>query len=187
MSFSFKVEQPKPATKIDWDEINEQIEEGPNVARISLIVDLGIQEQGKGVAYDSEDDYTIVESEEQANALIEEAAEIIGDYLLEKNDLDIIDEVEDGFKIPFRIYKKSDRREVAIFADLVDTRVEYVKGEGEKQYRVMLNSQFKGDVKGISIKPTYTLPKSNLKTFDPKSKLAKLAKATRSQGDLERR
>lgn len=185
MSFSLKPKQQTGSSNIDWDAINEQIEEGPNPARISLIVDLGIQERGKGVSYEGKDDFTVVKTEEEAEELIEEAAEIMGDFLLEKYELDVIEEEDDGFKVPFRIYNKKDAQEVAIFADLPETRVEYVKGEGDRQYRIMLNSAFKGELAGFSLNPVPPKKQGGVWTFDAKSKLAKLAKATGHKEILE--
>lgn len=187
MSFSMKpmmVNNDGPS--VDWEAVNAQVEEGPNPARISLIVDLGIQKRGKGVSYEGKDDSTYVSTEEEARSLVEEATEIMGEYLMNKHSLnEITNEDADGFVVPFKIYEKKDAQEIAIFADLPDTRVEYVEGDGEKQYRIMLNPQFMGEVRGFSLSAVPPKTKGGVWTFDSKSKLAKLAKATGHKEILE--
>lgn len=74
-------------------------------------------------------------------------------------------------------------QQVALFADLVKDVVDYGGEIGEKQYRMLLNKSFKGEVSGVNF--TTTAPKDakgNLIKgkpwgFHPVSMLTKLAKA----------
>ena len=112
-------------------------EGGSQAARISLIVDIGIQERE--------------------------------DFLDEKT----------GEAKPQRPVQQ-----VVIFADLVDQIVDYGGDIGEKQYRLMLNKNFKGDIAGVnftSVPPRDAdgnLIEGKIWTFHPANLLTKLAKAT---------
>ena len=112
-------------------------EGGSQAARISLIVDIGIQERE--------------------------------DFLDEKT----------GEAKPQRPVQQ-----VVIFADLVDQIVDYGGDIGEKQYRLLLNKNFKGDIAGVnftSVPPRDAdgnLIEGKIWTFHPANLLTKLAKAT---------
>lgn len=75
-------------------------------------------------------------------------------------------------------------QQVVVFADLVDQVVDYGGDIGEKQYRLMLNKNFRGDIQGINF--TAVPPRDadgNLMegknwTFHPQNLLTKLAKAS---------
>lgn len=75
-------------------------------------------------------------------------------------------------------------QQVVVFADLVDQVVDYGGDIGEKQYRLMLNKNFKGDIAGVNF--TAVPPRDadgNMIdgknwTFHPANLLTKLAKAT---------
>ena len=112
-------------------------EGGSQAARISLIVDIGIQERE--------------------------------DFLDEKT----------GETKP-----QKPVQQVVIFADLVDQIVDYGGDIGEKQYRLMLNKNFKGDIAGVNfgaVPPRDAdgnLIEGKIWTFHPANLLTKLAKAT---------
>lgn len=182
MSFSLKAKdggEGYDGPKIDWKAIAKQVEDDTHDARISLIVDLGVQERGKGVSHGSKDDFTIADTEKEANDLLDEAEEIMGNFLFEKEKLDEYEDTDDGkFKVDFSIYDKKDAQEVAIFADLIDTRVEYVEGQGENQYRVMLNRSFKNDITGMALTKAKPIKDGGLWTFASNGLLYKLAIAT---------
>lgn len=189
MSFSLKPENTG-GSDIDYEAIAEQVEDGTQVARVSLIVDLGVQERGKGVSYaqndNDEEKYTQVANEEEANKLIEEAVELLGEKVVEKAGLDEIFEDEEGnLVVPFEIYNKKDAQEVAIFADLPDTYVDYGENIGEKQYRMMLNPSFKGVIRGFALVAAPPKGKSKVWTFASNSKLALLARVTGCKEILE--
>lgn len=75
-------------------------------------------------------------------------------------------------------------QQLVIFADLVDEVVDYGGDIGEKQYRLMLNKNFKGDIEGVnftSVPPRDgegKMIEGKLWTFHPANLLTKLAKAT---------
>jgi len=76
-------------------------------------------------------------------------------------------------------------QQVVVFADLVDQVVDYGGDIGEKQYRLMLNKNFKGDIEGINFTAVpYRDGDGKLMetgkpwTFHPANMLTKLAKAT---------
>lgn len=75
-------------------------------------------------------------------------------------------------------------QQVVIFADLVDQVVDYGGDIGEKQYRLMLNKNFKGDIAGVNFTAVPprdadgNLIEGKVWTFHPANLLTKLAKAT---------
>jgi len=75
-------------------------------------------------------------------------------------------------------------QQVVIFADLVDQVVDYGGDIGEKQYRLMLNKNFRGDIQGVNftaVPPRDAegkLIEGKVWTFHPQNLLTKIAKAT---------
>jgi hypothetical protein len=75
-------------------------------------------------------------------------------------------------------------QQLVIFADLVDEVVDYGGDIGEKQYRLMLNKNFKGEIEGVNFTPVPPrdgdgkIVEGKLWTFHPANLLTKLAKAT---------
>ncbi len=75
-------------------------------------------------------------------------------------------------------------QQVVIFADLVDQVVDYGGDVGEKQYRLMLNKNFKGDIAGVNFTAVPprdadgNLIEGKVWTFHPANLLTKIAKAT---------
>lgn len=78
-------------------------------------------------------------------------------------------------------------QQVVVFADLVDQVVDYGGDIGEKQYRLMLNKNFKGDIAGINFTPVPprdadgNMIAGKIWTFHPANLLTKLAKATNNE------
>jgi len=75
-------------------------------------------------------------------------------------------------------------QQLVVFADLVDEVVDYGGDIGEKQYRLMLNKNFKGDITGIDFNAVAPrdadgkIISGKLYTFHPTNLMTKLAKAT---------
>lgn len=75
-------------------------------------------------------------------------------------------------------------QQVAVFADLVDSRVDYGSNIGEKAFRLILNKSFKGEVTGINFAPVPprdadgNLIENKEWTFHPQNLLTRLATAT---------
>ena len=75
-------------------------------------------------------------------------------------------------------------QQVVVFADLVDEIVDYGGDIGEKQYRLMLNKSFKGDIQGIAFTAVPprdadgNLIEGKIWSFHAQNLLTKLAKAT---------
>lgn len=80
--------------------------------------------------------------------------------------------------------KRPYAQEVAVFADLVDQVVDYGGDIGQKQYRMMLNDQWFGEIKGFKF--SHVTPRDaegniiqgKIPTFHPKNMLYRLAVAT---------
>lgn len=178
MSFKPKsVNTNTNAVTIDYEKIAEQIEEGNNPARISLIVDLGIHERGQGLRTEK-GSLTVFESEDEAGEWYARVVEIVGDKEAEK--YRPYSQPDTGtIQADAELYQKKPAQELAIFADLVDTRVEYVEGQGEKQYRVILNKTFRGEIAGLPFQASPPKTKgSTLWTFASNGMLYKLANVT---------
>lgn len=177
MSFSLKPKNTGGGSKVDWDAINEKVEEGTQIGIISLIVDLGIQKGTEGVFTKKQDGSaaeTVYASQSEAEAAIAHAL-TLDDRL---TDLKVTKTAE-GYSIPVSFSKPKDSQEVAIFVDLPDTLVEYEAGN-PKPYRIMLNSSFKGVIKGFALKAAPPKTKGGVWTFAPNSPLYRLANATRT-------
>lgn len=189
-------------SNVDWKAINESLPEDTVDARIAYVVDLGLQKRGRSLVRDNDGVplFTYVVDEDAALEVLSEGREILGDYLFDKENLDEIDEVEvtkknlkdvqqdikdaevddEVIAIPFRIVDLKDAQEVAYIADCVDTYVEYIEGEPEKQYRVTFNQRdfTTGKLKGYALSVVPPKGKSKDWTYAPNSFHHKLAKAT---------
>ena len=175
---SFKPEnQGGDGPQLDYAGVNKTvIEQEEMYAFISLNVDLGIQKAKESVSY-GENQQTVVDTEEEAEELIEKAIDIMGEYLMDKHNLDEMpDENDDGkFELPFEIYTPKDCQQVAVFLDAPECEVEYIEDQ-PVQYRHMLNRSFAGEINGINFKAAPPTGKgSKLWTFSPKSTLYDLA------------
>ena len=148
--------------KVDWNAINKQVKGGSRPARVSLIVDLGVQERD---AFEEEYQET---NPKHIKGLSEQGA--------------VLAEV-DG-KTVIQIPQKP-QPQVAVFVDLTSDVVDYGGEIGKQPYRLLLNKSFMGDVAGIGFAGCYSFDKAGqiLKdkgfTFHSNSLLTKLAKATK--------
>lgn len=146
----------------DWNSINKQVRGGSRPARVSLIVDLGIQHR---------DNFT--EAYVKGSKKHEDALTNQGAFLTED------DKGKTIINVP-----QSDQPQVAVFADLTSDVVDYEGDIGKQPYRILLNNSYRGDVKGISFSGTYSYDeKGNILkdkgfTFHVQSPLYKLSKVT---------
>lgn len=164
------------APKIDYNAVNAQVEEDNQPAIISLIVDLGVHLPDLNVT-DAGKDKTEFETKTEAEAFISQITEIKGKKEADKYKLT---EVDGKFVVDGKLYQPKERQEVAIFADLVDSVVDYGDEIGQKPYRILINKSFNGNIRGISTKPVP--PQSgNVWTFAGNSTLTKLANATKQK------
>jgi hypothetical protein len=155
------VTQDENYVKVDWNAINKQVKGGSRPARVSLIVDLGIQERE-----DFEEEYKEGDPKH-------ESAIGAGATLVEVNGKTMIHT------------PRKPQQEVAVFVDLTSDIVDYGGEIGKQPYRLLLNKSFMGDISGISFAGTYSYDnKGNVLkdkgfTFHTNSPLTKLAKATK--------
>lgn len=134
--------------------------DGNQACRVSLIVDLGIQDRPNYEELYNKDD------EKHQNALENRGATIVVPEYGDNKGKEVI-------SIP-----QSPKQGVAVFVDLVGATVDYGGEIGEKHYRYMLNKSFKGDVSPITFDAVPPKAEGGLWTFHGGSVLTKLAKAT---------
>ena len=200
----FRAKNNNDGPNIDWQGIAKAIDEDVYDARVSLIVDLGTQERTDGVYHEKKDDYTYVTSNEEGGPIDEfqdRAEKLQSAWFMEEHNLYDFEEVEVDseklleelhkaghkdvqmgdtvYKLPFRISPRKDAQEIAYFADLVDTRVAYIKGEDPKQYRVALNRKdFKsGELNGHALSVVKPMKDGAPWTYSALSMHMKLAEA----------
>jgi hypothetical protein len=192
---------PEQKSSIDYDAINRQIDEDVHDARISLIVDLGTQEK-ETVVRGADEDFgwaTYFLDEDDAFDAIDKAEDIVGDYLMQKNDWneqpeevevtkELLEgdlkkqklEVEEGdtvYKVNFCIHKSKPSQEVVYVYDLVDTYVDYgFEGQEPLQYRHYgVRRNFKtGHISGIGLSAERKDGKEVLRSMSTHAKLAKM-------------
>lgn len=147
------------APSVDYNAINSQVRGGSRPARISLIVDLGIQKR---------DPFTEAYQEglpKHVKALAEQGAIILDDG---------------NISIP-----QKDQPQIAVFADLTSDVVDYGGDLGKQPYRLSLNGSDFGAMRGIGFSGSYSFDKNGQIqkdkgfTFHAMSPLTKLAKATK--------
>jgi len=163
------------APKIDFNKINQQVQEDNTPAIISLIVDLGVHTPDMNVRDTAETEF---KTREEAEDYLEEIMNLKGKTEGAKFK---ISEEGDKFKINGEIYQPKDSQQIAIFADLVENVVDYGDEIGKKPYRIMLNKTFNGELKGFSLSVVPPQNGGNLWTFAGNSMLTKLAKATKQE------
>ncbi len=148
--------------KIDWSAINKQVKSGSRPARISLIVDLGIQKREPSSDKYNPADAGHVKSVESGKAWLEDDGK--GGQLIRK--------------------ERQPVQQVAVFADLVNDVVDYGGTIGEQPYRILINKSFKGELTGIDFVGGYAYDDKGNRiesrgfTFHQKSRLYELAVAT---------
>ena len=205
---ALKKTQPEPQGEgLDFNFILGQVEDDTHDARLSVIIDAGLQavpETVYGTGLDA-NNVTYFTSKEDAFNHGDRAEEIVGSwkYAEEKWDAqpeeveatqDIIDthnlkDVDVGdtlYQVNFKIVQPKPREEIIYAADLVDMYVKYKDEESCKplQYRQWLNKDdfITREMVGFSTKFSPPKSKKGGWTFSPLSMHSKLAEAT---GHLE--
>jgi hypothetical protein len=147
--------------RINWSELNKGVKAGSRPARVSLVVDLGIQERDP-----STQDYN-PSNTKHADAIAKGAW---------------VDNV--GGKDVLYTPRKP-VQQVAVLADLMNDVVDYGGVLGKQPYRIVLNPTFKGEIKGVDLVGCYSFDDQGKRledkpfTFHAQSLLTKLAKATK--------
>ena len=200
-----KTQPESTGPKIDYNFLYSQVEDDTHDARVSVIIDAGMQQPAitvYGIKM-NKDNVSYFATNEDALDYIDKAEDIVGTWVADKegyteqpeevdatqeiisaNNLEVGAEI---YKLDFRIVTPKPREEVIYAADLVDMTVEYVEGEEPKQYRVWLNQQdfMTKQMKGFSAKFARPMKEGGLWTFHPQSMHTKLAEATGNTSILE--
>ena len=178
MSFNLKpqgntTQHSNNAPQVDWNAINKQVETDNHTAIISQIVDLGIHTPSLSANVEKSTEF---DTREEAEALVSQV-----EGMLKKSDFDKVKITEQGgkFIVNAQVRQPKDRQEVAVFADLVDTIVDYGSEIGQKPFRVLLNKTWKGDIRGLGLAVVPPQKQGGVWTFAPNSMLTELAKVTR--------
>lgn len=178
MSFSLKPQgntntNSNNAPQVDWNAINRQVETDNHTAIISQIVDLGVHTPPLSATTDKSTEF---DTREEAEALVAQVSE-----MLKKSDFEKVKITEQGgkFVVNAQVRQPKDRQEIAVFADLVDTVVDYGSEIGQKPFRVLLNKTWKGDIRGLGLAVVPPQKQGGVWTFAPNSMLTELAKVTR--------
>lgn len=177
MNFSLKPQTTNTNTStksnIDWNAINNQVETDNHTAIISQIVDLGIHTPPLSASVEKS---TTVKTLAEAEALVAQSEE-----MLKKSDFEKvkITEVNGEYLVGVQIRQPKDRQEIAVFADLPDTIINYGDVIGEKPYRVCLNKSWKGEIRGLGLAVVPPQKQGGVWTFAPNSMLTELAKVTK--------
>lgn len=197
------------APSVDWKAIHDQVDEGTQGARISVMVDLGMHTEGMFLSAKGQTGFT---SEEDAEQWIKEMKTKYG----VKHDVfkGGVPEVEDADDVEIGKYTKTvelsedgewlvtkddpeyivsanefggerEYQELAIFADLTECPVDYGPETGEKPFRVLLNGHFNKKVKGFVLKKSAPNDKDGVWTVKSNTKLNELATATGNKGLIE--
>ncbi len=90
--------------EIDFEYIVDQVDVGPKVVTVSGLLDLGEQEGGYIVDTDG---FTYFKSEDEVNDFLDFIAEnpTLGERAIEEHGLDEYEEVDEVYKLPFKIVK----------------------------------------------------------------------------------
>lgn len=195
-------------SNIDWKAINDQVEEGTQGGRISLVVDLGMHKEEMALGEKGQTGFVYEEDAEAwlkqmkakykgSKAFKDGACPDIQDadeVTIEKNTKTIIlnddgswevSEDEPAFIVALNEFGgEREYQELAIFADLTENRVDYGGDIGDKPFRIMLNGQWQGEVKGFPLKKSKPATEGGKWTVKSNSKLAELANATRLKEEL---
>lgn len=200
-----KKQQESTGSGIDFNFLHSQIEDDTHEARVSVIIDAGLQQPPTAVygSKDNKDNVMYFDTRDEALDYMDEAIEIVGEWVADKEGYDeepeeveatkkLIkdyelesDEGDDVFRVDFKIVTPKEREEVIYAVDLVDTYVKYKEDdEDEKQFRVWLNKpDFKTKaLNGFSTKFSPPAKQGAKWTFSPLSMHTKLAKATGKKG-----
>lgn len=103
MALKLSTKKTNTDSKVDWEYVNSQLEEGSHDARIAAVVELGEHDQGLQA---SDNGVTVVGSREEAIAIIEAVEDVVGQPQVAKNGWDYIEELDNPIYImPFKIVK----------------------------------------------------------------------------------
>ena len=99
-----KKKSESSGSDIDFEYVANQVKTGANKARISVVVDLGMQNAGTMLNDQGE---TYFNTEEEANDFMERIANDpnLGERSIDENDLEI-EEIEKIYKLPFKLINK---------------------------------------------------------------------------------
>ena len=158
---------------VDWNGINKQVETDNHTAIISQIVDLGIHTPPLSANIEKS---TNCSSLEEAEALVAQVTEMLKKADAEKLK---IQEVNGEYIVNAQVRQPKDRQEIAVFADLPDTLINYGDDIGTKPYRVCLNKSWMGEIRGLGLAVVPPQKQGGVWTFAPNSMLTELAKVTR--------
>ena len=187
--------------KVDWEKIADQVDDGSQSARVSVIIDLGMHKEGLAL---SDKGFTGFLTEEDAEKWIAEVEKGFASHKLVKDGaltVELADEIEfDLEKTKTLVHKggewvvsdedaeyvvsanvfggEREYQEIAVIADLVDNMVNYGEDIGEKQYRIVLNGYWDKQIKGFPLKKSAPNQKDGVWTVKSNSKLYELAKST---------
>lgn len=188
---------------LDFNFILGQVEDDTHDARLSVIIDAGLQAVPETVYGTSlnPDNVTYFTSEEEAFDYGDRAETIVGSWkyaeekwdaqpeeveatkeIIEDYELEDVDVGDTLYKVDFKIVQPKPREEIIYAADLVDMYVKY-KDEDDceaLQYRVWLNKDdfITREMVGFSTKFSPPKGKKGGWTFSPLSMHSKLAEAT---------
>lgn len=192
----------------DFKKLHDQVDEGTQGARISVIVDLGFHLEGMALGGKGHTGFLTEEDAEQWAKEMEvkyKGSQVFKDGSLEVEDADDVD-FKDTIKTLFLdedgSWVESDEapeyivsaneyggtkkyQELAMFADLTENIVDYGGTIGEKPFRIMLNRRWNKQVQGFVLKPTKPEKDGQPWTIKGNTKLAELAKATGHKELLE--
>lgn len=196
-------------SNVDWKAIHDQVDEGTQGARISVMIDLGMHKEGHALGSKG---YTGFIDADEAEEWIEEMTKKYGEKHsaikdgLDVEDPDDTDYDEDKTKTITKDKKgnwvetekspkyvvaanefggEREYQELAIFADLTENRVDYGEEIGDKPFRVMLNRRWQGEINGFQLKKSPPAQKGGVWTVKGNTKLAELATATGHKELLE--
>ena len=196
-------------SNVDWKAIHDQVDEGTQGARISVIVDLGMHKETMALGDKGQTGFLTQEDAEQwieemkktygekhsvfksGDPDIEDAEDVeVGKYaktiqLEEDGTWEVVDESPE-FIIEANEYGgEREYQELAMFADLTENPVDYGEDIGTKAFRVMLNRRWMGEVNGFQLKKSKPAQKDGVWTIKGNTKLAELVSATGHKDLLE--
>ena len=196
-------------SNVDWKAIHDQVDEGTQGARISVIVDLGMHKETMALGDKGQTGFLTQEDAEQwieemkktygekhavfknGDPDIEDAEDVdVGKYtktiqLEADGTWEVVDESPEYIIEANEYGGEREYQELAMFADLTENPVDYGEDIGTKAFRVMLNRRWMGEVNGFQLKKSKPAQKDGVWTIKGNTKLAELASATGHKDLLE--
>lgn len=196
-------------SNVDWKAIHDQVDEGTQGARISVIVDLGMHKESMALGDKGQTGFLTQEYAEQwieemkktygekhavfknGDPDIEDAEDVdVGKYtktiqLEEDGTWEVVDESPEYIIEANEYGGEREYQELAMFADLTENPVDYGAEIGTKAFRTMLNRRWMGEVNGFQLKKSKPAQKDGVWTIKGNTKLAELASATGHKDLLE--